>query len=259
VTAEYVKTGSRRQIAFEAAGLAELDGCGADVAELLWADDTSLATRLVDEAAPSTATGRRLGTMLARLHSNGRDRAFGQAPTGFDLDTHGVGTMGAETLPLITGTGGGERGRSWGEFYAEDRLLPYLDRALMNGSIDHAGADVMDRLADRLRDGVFDTDDAPSILHGDLWSGNILWSRDRAVLIDPASHAGHRESDLAQLAVFGAPHYDDIVAAYDETFPLSSGWQSRIGLHQLHILIVHASLFGGRYGTTTVDTAARYL
>ncbi len=91
--------------------------------------------------------------------------------------------------------------------------------------------------------------EAPARLHGDLWPGNLLWAADgRAWLVDPAAHGGHRETDLAQLALFGgAPHLDRILAAYDEAWPLAPGWRERVPLHQLHLLLVHAALFGGRY------------
>ena len=79
-----------------------------------------------------------------------------------------------------------------------------------------------------------------------------------AVLIDPASQGGHAESDLAQLTVFGAPFTDRIYAAYDEASPLADGWRERVGLHRLHILIVHAALFGGAYGRQTVREASAY-
>ena len=249
----FVKRGSRRQIAFEAAGLADLAAHGARAAELAWVEETSLATVRIESAPATREHARELGRMLAGLHSHGGDRVFGQAPPGFDLDAHGTGTMGQEALPLVTGGV-----RPWGVFYAEDRILPYLDSALAGGSIDADGADTIHALAERLRDGVFDTDDQPSILHGDLWSGNVMWSPSGAVLIDPASHTGHRESDLAQLTVFGVPHGEDIIGGYEEVHPLSDGWRERVGLHQLHILIVHASLFGGSCGSQTVRTAARY-
>ena len=79
----------------------------------------------------------------------------------------------------------------------------------------------------------------PSRIHGDCWSGNVLWSGGRGWLIDPAAHGGHRESDLAMLALFGAPHLGEILAAYQEAAPLADGWAARVPLHQLHPLLVH--------------------
>ena len=96
----------------------------------------------------------------------------------------------------------------------------------------------------------------PSRIHGDLWAGNVLWSGDRGWLIDPAAHGGHRETDLAMLALFGAPHLDRILAGYNDTTPLAAGWRSRVPLHQLHPLLVHACLFGASYAGE-VRSAAR--
>jgi fructosamine-3-kinase len=97
--------------------------------------------------------------------------------------------------------------------------------------------------------------DRPARLHGDLWSGNVMWtrvpSRDtgtvEAVLIDPAAHAGHREADLAMLALFGAPHLGEMLRGYQDVHPLTPDWQDRIPLHQLYPVAVHAVLFGGGY------------
>ncbi|WP_241228137.1 fructosamine kinase family protein [Actinobaculum sp. 352] len=208
------------------------------------------------------------------------DRA-GTSPAGWErlpFPAHPKRAIASPALPR----------RTWGEFYADDRLLPYLPAARANGSITAQGAAVIEKLAARLHSGMFDapqpalvhTDAA--LLHGDLWSGNVFWAsadsasrgavtpsiRDThptagtdpvAVLIDPASHGGHAESDLAQLTVFGAPFVERVYAAYHETSPLADGWRERIGLHRLHILIVHAALFGGTYGVQTVEEARGYL
>ena len=62
----------------------------------------------------------------------------------------------------------------------------------------------------------------PSRIHGDLWSGNVVWSSDGSgYLVDPAAHGGHRETDLAMLALFGAPHLARLLEAYDEAAPLA--------------------------------------
>jgi fructosamine-3-kinase len=104
---------------------------------------------------------------------------------------------------------------------------------------------------------VFDTDDRPARLHGDLWSGNVMWTAEGATLIDPAAHGGHRETDLALLALFGAPHLEEVRRGYEEVRPLDDGWRQRVDLHQLHCLLVHALVFGGGYVWQAFEVATR--
>lgn len=100
-------------------------------------------------------------------------------------------------------------------------------------------------------------------LHGDLWSGNVLWDADAdaptgSVLIDPMAYGGHAETDLAMLALFGHPLLEEVVRGYDEVSPLADGWRERVGLHQLAPLLLHCVLFGGWYLDETVSMARRY-
>ena len=102
-------------------------------------------------------------------------------------------------------------------------------------------------------------EEPPARLHGDLWNGNVLWGLDGQVwAIDPAAHAGHRETDLAMLSLFGLPHLPRVFDAYLEASPLADGWEDRVGIHQLFPLLVHAALFGGSYGARAAQTARRY-
>jgi fructosamine-3-kinase len=96
-------------------------------------------------------------------------------------------------------------------------------------------------------------------LHGDLWSGNVLWAADAVWLIDPAAHGGHRETDLAMLQLFGLPYLDTVLEAYDEAGPLADGWRDRVVVHQLWPLLVHAALFGSSYGVRAGEAARSVL
>ena len=295
MNASFTKRASRQATAAEAAGLADLARAaragGAPVVRLLRATATSLDTARLSAATASPAAAEEFGRRLAATHAFCPEgsRGFGQAPAGL-VNAGGAasdGVMGAAALPLV----GPGLSRRFGEFYAQDRLLPYLADARRNGSIGAEGTAVLERLTERLNDGEFDAPQPASVqtdaalLHGDLWAGNVMWaSRESAetaaeglspseaaanarnrrddvvgVLIDPACHGGHAESDLAQLTVFGAPFVDRIYSAYNEVSPLADGWRERVGLHRLHILIVHAALFGGGYGRQTVDEARRYI
>ena len=74
-----------------------------------------------------------------------------------------------------------------------------------------------------------------------------MWTPDGVVLIDPAAHGGHRETDLAMLALFGCPYFDEVVEGYQDQRALRDGWRERVGLHQLYPLLAHVALFGGGY------------
>lgn len=146
-------------------------------------------------------------------------------------------------------------GADWPAWYAEHRVLPYLRRAVDDGTIRPAEAAAVEEVCARLP-GLAGPAEPPARLHGDLWNGNVLWGSDgHARLIDPAAHGGHRESDLAMLVLFGCPHQGHILDGYQRAAPLADGWQDRVGLHQLFPLLVHAVLFGRGYAEQALETA----
>jgi len=215
-------------------------------------------------ATPEAAFG--FGTDLARLHAAGAD-AFGAPWPGFiaslPLDNTALargdnppgppaGLARADDLP---GPAAGTPGQDWPEWYADRRLLPYLRRAVDAGALRAEDGRLVEAVIDRIGS-LAGPAEPPSRIHGDCWAGNVLWSGGRGWLIDPAAHGGHRETDLAMLALFGAPSLDRILAGYNDTVPLAPGWRSRVPLHQLHPLLVHACLFGASY-REEVRSAAR--
>ncbi|OLF16517.1 fructosamine kinase [Actinophytocola xanthii] len=202
-------------------------------------DDEWLVVDAVATGSPSGAGAEALGRGLARLHEAGAD-AFGSPPPAGPVDAW----IGLAPMRNTTG-------EDWPSWYAEHRLLPYLRTVADQGF----ALPEVERVCARL-DELAGPAEPPARLHGDLWSGNVLWSADgRAWLIDPAAHGGHRETDLAMLHLFGCAHLDRIVAAYDETAPLAAGWRARIPLHQLFPLLVHAVLFGGGYARQAAQAA----
>ena len=208
----------------EANGLRWLAEAGAaPVPEVLAADDRTLVLPWLETGAPSSGDAERFGRELAALHLHGAP-AYGAPWQGFIAE-----------LPLDN-TGDDD----WPAFYARRRLVPFLR------DLDPVGVRLVERVIESLGE-LAGPAEPPSRIHGDLWSGNVLWSGGRGWLIDPAAHGGHRETDLAMLALFGAPHLDRIIAAYDEAAPLAPGWRDRIALHQLHPLLVHVTLYGGTY------------
>jgi fructosamine-3-kinase len=87
----------------------------------------------------------------------------------------------------------------------------------------------------------------------------VQWTPRGAVLIDPAASGGHRETDLAMLALFGCPFLAAVYEAYDAAHPLRPGWEERIPLHQLHPLAVHAASHGATYAAPLVSAAQAVL
>jgi fructosamine-3-kinase len=218
--------------AAEAAGLDWLRSAEAiGVPEVLVAQPSMIAMEWIDPGSPSRAAAERFGRELAALHRSGAD-AFGAPWPGF------IGPLPLDNTPT-TGP--------WGPWFAERRLLPYLKISADRGALTAADVAVLDHILQSLS--AYAESPAPSRTHGDMWPGNVLWAAaDRAWLVDPAAQGGHRETDLAELALFGGvPHLDAVLGAYREVYPLADGWPERVPLHQLHLLLVHTAAFGGSY------------
>ena len=179
----------------------------------------------------------RFGRDLAALHASGADR-FGAPWPGY-----------IASLPLPN-----NQADSWPSWYAERRLLPYCRLARDAGTLHSADVALVESVAGRIGE-LAGPAEPPSRIHGDCWSGNVLWSGGRGWLIDPAAHGGHRETDLAMLDLFGAPYLDRIISAYQEASPLADGWRARLPLHQLHPLLVHVCLFGAAYRDSALAAA----
>ena len=210
---------------------------GPPLPDVLDVTDTSITLSRIEEAAPSTTAAEDFGRALAAMHRAGAP-SYGADWPGF------IGPLPMDNTP----------GDNWPQWYAERRVLPYLRQAVDRGAVAASDARTIEAVCARLPS----TTEPPARIHGDLWSGNVMWTPDGAFLVDPCAHGGHRETDLAMLTWFGAPHIDRILAAYDEAWPLEEGWRDRAGVHQLHPVLVHAALFGAGYGERAVSLARRY-
>jgi fructosamine-3-kinase len=203
----------------EAEGLAALAAAGAPVPEVL--DVTTSRLVLAHVGGPPDWTG--LGRALAAVHRRVAAEGFGWPHDNV------IGP-----LPQRNGWW-----TSWPDLYLEHRLAPYL------GDLPTAVARRLERAMGGPLHDVLDHDAVPSLVHGDLWSGNIVAGR---WLVDPAVHHADRELDLAMLALFG----DAPLAfhrAYEEAWPLDVGARQRRAALQLAPLLVHVRLFGAGYVT----------
>lgn len=252
MTAVFLKSRENAPAGFfacEAAGLRWLAAARAvRVVRVLAVRDDAIELERLEPAPPTTEAAEQLGTGLARLHAASAG-GFGAAPPGW----HGHGFFGplSEPYPLISGAH-----ESWGRHYAEHRVRQVRD--LLTGRADARLLMGLDRLTERLLDGLWDDDEPPARLHGDLWSGNVVWTEAGATLVDPAAHGGHPLTDLAMLELFGLPFLRHVVAAYEAAHPLPDGWRDVVGLHQVYPVGMHAVLFGGAYVDQLAELVDRY-
>lgn len=247
--------------AAEEAGLRWLGEAGAiPVVRVLGASESGLVLERIETARPSPGDARRFGRRLAALHDAGAP-AFGYAPSP-------KAWFGPLHLPIPVPT---TRYATFGEFWAarlevmaeraEDTLVPSQVRAV-HDAIDVVAAGAFDGICGG-------APETPARVHGDLWSGNVMWARSPDVtnggdaagghadgtLIDPAAHGGHRLEDLALLGLFGAPHLGEITAGYEEAHPLPEAWRDDLPAHTLAALLAHVYLFGGTYSQPTEAAA----
>ncbi|MFD5949915.1 fructosamine kinase family protein [Streptomyces collinus] len=228
----------------EAAGLRWLAAAGSvRLPDVHGHEEGRLVIDRVVQGRPGREAAVRFGRDLAALHAAGAP-AFGAPPPGGPVDAY-IGLA-----PMRN-----EQGADWPRWYAEQRVLPYLRRTVDRGTVLAGEAAVVERLCERLPS-LAGPAEPPARLHGDLWSGNVLWAADGQVwLIDPAAHGGHRETDLAMLHLFGCPHLERMLDGYQEVAPLADGWAGRVGVHQLFPLLVHAVLFGRGYAEQALAVA----
>lgn len=239
--------------------------------------DPELGQLVLEElaaASPDAGAGKRFGAALARTHAwlgcrgvaavdagdaggSGGELGFGMLPKDHPPRTPAY--FGPAEHPLALGTG---VHASWGAFAAAQRLDPVLQALQVRLSDEEV--ELLRAARDRIGSGALDDPEPPALIHGDLWAGNVLWTRTAAgqvegVLIDPAAHAGHRETDIALLHLFGLPHLDAVMEGYQQEHPLRTGWQDRIPLHQFFCLAVHWLLFGPSYRAPTLSAAEAVL
>lgn len=169
-----------------------------------------------------------LGKGLAALHQ------CTQSDFGWEQDNY-IGSL-IQTNALL---------KDWPEFFAEYRILALSRKAFNAGLIDRADLKAIDSFLNRYPELL--PQEKPALVHGDLWSGNVLYTKDGTpALIDPAVYYGHREMDLAMMQLFGG-FPQTVFDTYTAYYPLEGDWQSRIKYQQLYPLLVHLVLFGPSY------------
>ncbi len=230
----------------EAAGLRALRaaGSGLRVPEVLVAlapAGDRPACIVMEYLPPSSGRGdpAALGRGLAKLH------ALPQPAFGFPVTTY-CGPTAQDNRPCD----------SWAAFYAERRLRPLALRLEAEGRLGRSERALVERLADRLPS-LLAHEARPALIHGDLWSGNVLATADSPAIVDPACAACDPEMEFGISTLFGG-FSERFFAAYEEAFPLPAGWRERNPLYQLYHLLNHHLIFGGHYGAEALAVARRY-
>jgi protein-ribulosamine 3-kinase len=195
-------------------------------------DEGFLVLEWFDTVAPRAGDWAALGRGLAALHRHTAESGYGWEKDNF------IGS-----LPQANA-----RHDSWAAFWRDRRLGPLLGRACDAGRIDPSLRQRMERLMDSAERIAHRADAAPSLLHGDLWSGNVAFrAHDEPVIYDPAAYYGDREVELAFTELFGG-FGADFYHAYGHAYPVEQGYERRKAFWQLYPLLVHVNLFGGGYG-----------
>lgn len=233
----FVKTGGsgdHARFLAEVDGLAALRATGAvRVPAVLECAADGDGARLVLERLAlhplDRASGIALGRALAQLHRS-------TAPHfGWDKDNF-IGGSPQENAPL----------NAWPLFFAQRRLLPQLRRARDSG-LETASYERGLRIAENAAAFFVGGHPQPSLLHGDLWSGNAGALADGTpTIFDPAVYYGDREADLAMSELFGG-FPGAFYAAYREAWPLAAGFETRKTLYNLYHILNHFNLFGAGY------------
>lgn len=231
----------------EAHGLNELRKAGAirvPVPKLF--SGSYLVTEFIDSGRKSEYFFRDFGRQFAHLHK------FTGSSFGFYEDNY-IGSTPQKNIP-----GEGE-GTDWKEFYFRKRLQFQLSLCEKNGLSTEALRKDFDKLRDKIADILNGSEEKPSLLHGDLWSGNYMVDEaGQPCIIDPAVYYGHREADLAMTKLFGG-YPREFYESYNEIFPLKDGWEYRENIYKLYHILNHLNLFGKSYYSQALSLIRYYL
>lgn len=191
---------------------------------------------------PKSAVGfdERLGRGIAWLHRKTAD-AFGFHHSNY------CGT----TVQDNTWT------KNWPEFYAQRRIWTLVQQIRAVRVVSSGNLKIYEKLVERMPE-LLPQRTLPSLIHGDLWSGNYMYTGNGPALIDPACYYADREMELGMMQLFGG-FSAGVWSAYQEEFLLPAGWPERSRLYQLYHVLNHFLLFGGSYGWQALDIAKSYL
>jgi fructosamine-3-kinase len=231
----------------EAHGLQELRKSNAiKVPEILLFDAEFILLEFINNASKQKYFFEEFGRKFALLHKYNADE-FGFYEDNYIGSTPQININDVKTK------------KNWTSFYLNNRLLYQFKLAEKNGYADNRLRDAFMKTEDKIESILGGSDAKPSLLHGDLWSGNFMTDeKGDACLIDPAVYYGHREADLAMTKLFGGfsqAFYD----SYNEAFPLEEGWKYRENIYMLYHVLNHLNLFGSGYYAHALSLMKYYM
>lgn len=198
------------------------------VPEVVGVDESTLEITAIEPARAGDEAFEALGEGLAALHR------LPQSMYGWRRDNY----IGLSPQP-------NRWAEYWGEFFVQERLRYQVSR-IRASSVRNRFEDILDQCDDTLISWLNEHCDQPSLLHGDLWSGNVLFDSEGPWLIDPAIYCGDREADLAMTEMFGG-FGSAFYRAYDRAFPRTSVYEQKRDIYNLYHYLNHYNLFGSSY------------
>lgn len=219
----------------EANGLKELAKPKAfRVPEVKYADEDCLLLEWIDTGHKNDDFYEDFGKRLAKFHRHSA-AAFGFYEDNF------IGATPQKNIASET------EKKNWAEFYWNKRLLFQFQLVEKKGYNTEKLTKGFAKLENKIESILEGSEEAPSLLHGDLWGGNFIVSNTHEpILIDPAVYYGHREADLAMTRLFGGFN-NEFYVAYNNEYPLKEGAEERLKIYQLYHVLNHLNLFGLSY------------
>lgn len=227
--------------ATEAKGLQLLSEANTDfvIPEVILSGKDFMLLSLIEPGVENSSSSFQFGVELAKLHKH--------TSTQFGLDHDNfIGKLRQKNTLHKT----------WKGFFVQERIEPQLKLGINSGKFPSSILSNIDKLHSTVEK-LF-PDEPPTLLHGDLWSGNYMYSENGTVSIyDPAVYYGHREMDIAMTRLFGG-FSQEFYSGYNSEYPLSEGAEERITLCNLYPILVHANLFGGGYTRNALEIMKRF-
>lgn len=183
-----------------------------------------------------------LAHQLALLHQSTTDETFGYPINNW------IGATPQQNQP---------RTNNWREFFLTRRLAPQITLARDHGLLNKRELQTVELYVKQL-ESILPEHCIPSLIHGDLWSGNVLAdTRGEPVLIDPAVYFAHHEAEFGMTRLFGgfSPRFE---SAYNEVYPFQDGADERIEAYSFYHLLNHLNLFGSSYLSSVLEIARKY-